>query len=330
MNINKLFFKRLFVLLSLFVILLVLIIIFHRSSSFGKREALFAVDPVTEITMIELREGERELILAKDNEGWKVNGNGAARKHAVLCFLDILTGMQIKSPVSDDLFAKEIKDNNIEAVRVRIVSGRKTVKSYLVYRTKSNRYGNIMKMRDRAKPFIVSLPGNEEDIGSFFTADILFWTPYIIFNIHPKEMTSVLLESNADTAASFKIRGSSEGKYILSDTKKELMGWDTSRVQRYLSYFIHVPFERPVTCITASEKDNIVSHDPLYIISVEKNDGNKKTLILWERTEEGQKDNDRLWARIEGNDELLIVKYFDIDPLLKRRSYFFTGQQGDE
>lgn len=103
MNINKLFFKRLFVLLSLFVILLVLIIIFHRSSSFGKREALFAVDPVTEITMIELREGERELILAKDNEGWKVNGNGEARKNAVLFFLDILTGMQIKSPVSDDL-----------------------------------------------------------------------------------------------------------------------------------------------------------------------------------------------------------------------------------
>ncbi|HPR73085.1 MAG TPA: hypothetical protein PLX41_05420 [Bacteroidales bacterium] len=330
MNINKLFFKRLSVLLLLFLILFVFIIIFHRTSSFGKREVLFAVDPVTEITKIELREGERELVLAKDNEGWKVNSTIEARKNAVLFFLEILTGMQIKSPVSADLFDKEIKTNNSKPVRVKIVSGRKTVRSYLVYRTKSNRYGNIMKMRERAKPFIVSLPGNEVDIGSFFTADELFWSPFIIFNSHPEELNSVSLENNADTAASFKITVSSEGEYILSDTKNELKGWDTSRVQRYLSYFIHVPFESPVTDITASEKENIVSHDPVCIISVEKDDGDKKTLILWERTKEGQKDNDRLWARIEGKDELLIVKYFDIDPLLKKRSYFFTGQPGDE
>jgi hypothetical protein len=35
------------------------------------------------------------------------------------------------------------------------------------------------------------------------------------------------------------------------------------------------------------------------------------------------KDSDRLFGKTQNNDELFIIRYFDIDPLLKKRSYFF-------
>jgi hypothetical protein len=35
------------------------------------------------------------------------------------------------------------------------------------------------------------------------------------------------------------------------------------------------------------------------------------------------KDSDRLIGKMEERDELFIMRYFDIDPLLKKRSYFF-------
>jgi hypothetical protein len=34
-------------------------------------------------------------------------------------------------------------------------------------------------------------------------------------------------------------------------------------------------------------------------------------------------DSDRLLGKTDENDEFFIMRYFDIDPLIKNRSYFF-------
>ena len=61
----------------------------------------------------------------------------------------------------------------------------KLIKSFLVYKTASNKYGNIMKLRESSKPFIVFVPGNEVEIGSAFTMNELFWQPYTVFSFSP-------------------------------------------------------------------------------------------------------------------------------------------------
>ena len=61
-----------------------------------------------------------------------------------------------------------------------------------------------MKLRERSKPFIVYVPGNEVEIGSAFTLNELFWRPYTVFNLLPSEIYSVTLENIADTASSFQ------------------------------------------------------------------------------------------------------------------------------
>ena len=41
-------------------------------------------------------------------------------------------------------------------------------------------------------------------------------------------------------------------------------------------------------------------------------------------TENGHgKDSDRLLGKTNERDELFIMRYFDIDPMIKKRSYFF-------
>ncbi len=111
-----------------------------------------------------------------------------------------------------------------------------------MYRTTSNRYGNIMKIRERSKPFIVHFPGYEGDIGSIFNPAEHFWQPFIIFNLLPSEISSVTLVNNSDPSSSFKIKASGNS-YQLSDLKDNLTGWDSSRVKRYISYYTLVPFE---------------------------------------------------------------------------------------
>ncbi len=200
---------------------------------------------------------------------------------------------------------------------------RRLLKSFYVYKTGSNSYGNIMKMKERTKPFIVYVPGYEGDIGSAFISCELFWLPFTVFNLLPSEISSVTLENIADPASSFTIADTGS-KYRLSDLKDILSGWDSSRVRRYISYFTMVPFESWAFDISESEKIRFSSESPAFRISVRKSDGGEVILTLWERVFRTVKKTPTGYGekRMTGM-SIFIMRYFDIDPLLKKISYFF-------
>ena len=106
--------------------------------------------------------------------------------------------------------------------------------------------------------------------------------------------------------------------FILVDSAKCPAGWDTARVKRYITYYTWVPFEDRVT------DDIIIENEPTYRIMVSKAKGGETVLTLWERydNDTGEKDSDKLWGKTNERDEILILRYFDIDPILKKVSYF--------
>jgi hypothetical protein len=305
---------------------LLLLILFKSRPPFGKNNSSFASEPQKEITKIEFSEDGRRLSLEKAGEKWLINGKTDARKNGILFIIRILREIKIKSPVSSELFDKEIIEKGIEPVRVKVYEKRKLLKSFLVYKTRSNTYGNIMKIRERSKPFIVYIPGYDGDIGSGFTLNELFWQPYTVFNLLPSEISSVDFKNFSDTASSFSIVKKNRC-FIISDTTRDLMGWDSTLVTRYLSYFTWIPFESWALEKTDEEKKRIESQQPLYRITVSTKGGNKIVLTLWEKiTDENNtktKDSDRLFGKTQNSNELFIMRYFDIDPLIKKKAYFF-------
>ena len=309
-------------------VLILLVYILNQRSPFGGRNSSFASRPEKEITKIIFTSRSASLILEKKGEEWIVNNKYETRKSSIQFILKILTEIQIKSPVSPELYNEEIINKNVAPVRVRVFEHRKVIGSFLVYKTRSNTFGNIMKMREGSKPFIVYVPGNEIEIGSAFTVNELFWLPYTVFSLLPSEILSVRFENLTDTGSSFMIKNENR-KYILFDMKKALIGWDTSRTIRYLSYFTHVPFETWAFDLSADEKEKIKKEVPVYKISVDKTSGEKIVLTLWGRSVDKNgikiKDTDRLWGKTDAMDEIFIIRYLDIDPLIKKRSYFFPG-----
>lgn len=307
-------------------LLILIIYLLKERSPFGGGNTSFATDSAKEITRIEFTDDSEKLIIEKKGEEWVVNGRFETRKSSILFILKILTEMEIKSPVTPDLFEKEITGNAIKPVKVKVSGNGKTIRSFLVYKTGSNTYGNIMKLREGSKPYILYVPGNEVEIGSAFTLNELFWRPYTVFNMLPSEIYSVKFENIADTASSFSIKNENR-KLSLSGLSGGLAGWDTSRVIRYITYFTHIPFESWAFDLPADQKERIVKKEPLYRITVVSSGGERKILTLWERSfdeEDADKtDTDRLWGKTDGGDELFILRYTDIDPLLKKRSYFF-------
>jgi hypothetical protein len=311
----------------LIVVGLVFLIIFTDRSPFGRNNSSFASEPKDEITKIEFSGNGKRLTLEKKGESWLINGKSEARKSGMLFIIRVLKEIKIKSPVSPALFNNEISAKNVIPVKVKVYEKRKLLSSFLVYKTRSNTYGNIMKLKESSKPFIIYVPGFEGDIGSGFSLNELFWQPYTVFNLLPSEIASVNFENLSDTSSSFSIINKSH-RYFLSGSAGNLTGWDSSLVTRYISYFAWIPFDSWAFELGDTEKKIIEDSQPLYRITVITIAGRKKVLTLWERmtgksgTEEI--DSDRLLGKTEERDELFVMRYFDIDPLIKKRSYFFS------
>jgi hypothetical protein len=303
---------------------LLIILISRNRVPFGRGNSSFGCGPDKEITRIELNDGAGRIYLVREGERWLLNGKIETRKPAIHFVEMILRDMKIKSPVSDELFKKEISGKNVTPVRVRVYERSRLLRSFLVYKTPSNLYGNIMKMRERSKPFIVYVPGYEVNIGAVFTAKELYWQPYLVFNLLPSEIESVNLENISDTASSYTIANHSN-EFMICDMNGRLTGADTGRIKRYISYFAWIPFEE--WAFELSGQEVAETRQPLYRITVSCRNGTTKSLSLWEkyRTENGirVKDTDRLLGKTDERDELFIVRYYDIDPILKKRSYFF-------
>ncbi|HPM18596.1 MAG: hypothetical protein GT598_10550 [Bacteroidales bacterium] len=313
--------------LSVIVILIaVFLFLFRDRDPFGRKNSSFASKPKEEITRIELSDKSSSISLTRKDNIWMLNGSHEVRKSSISFLIQVVSAMEIKSPVSPELFRAEIREKGIEPVKVSVFGKRKRLNSFLVYKTQSNIYGNIMKKREGAKPFIVYLPGYETNIGSIFTVNELYWKPFMVFNQLPSDIASVNFENMTDTASSFSIQKEG-GRFILSDKGRELSGWDTSRVIRYISYFAYIPFESWELEIDPAEQKTITDSGPLCIISLVTTAGENIRLTLWERFlndgREKIKDTDRLWAKTDSNTALFIIRYMDIDPLLKKRSYFY-------
>ncbi len=307
------------------VIFILVIILFRTRTPFGKSNSDFVSIPEEGITRIELSQDGEKLLLEKSGEKWIINGKTEARKGGINFMIRILTEAKIKSPVSPELFKNEIEVNNISPVLVRVYEQRKLLKSFRVYKTQLNIYGNIMKMKDNSKPFIVHVPGYDVNIGAAFSIKEQYWLPYTIFNLLPSEISSIRFESLQDTASSFSISGK-DGKYSLRGNGNEIKGFDHELIIRYISYFTFIPFETWALDLSREEISSVIQLDPLYRITVVSADGKTTILSLWQKmkTENGiqSEDTDRLLGKTQDTDDLFIVRYFDIDPVLKKRSYF--------
>jgi hypothetical protein len=301
-------------------------ILFRSRTPFGKSNSSFSSEPKEEITKVEFSGNGKKLILEKKGESWMINGKMEARKNGIFFILRILKEIKIKSPVSPELFKSEITGKNIIPVKVKVYENSSLLSTFLVYKTQSNKYGNIMKVRETAKPFIVYLPGYEGDIGSGFTMNELFWQPYTVFDLLPSEIASVIFENISDTASSFSIINR-DHRYSLTGAAGKIAGYDSSLVLRYISYFAWVPFESWAFDLGEADKKAIEEQKPLYRITVTSTTGGKKILTLWamvnDRNGTRSVNSDRLLGKTNERDELFIMRYFDIDPLIKKRSYFF-------
>lgn len=314
------------ILVALLLILIAIVIVFKVRVPYGRSNSGFAIDWVDDVNSIRISEKDKTLLLEKSGNDWEVNGLFIARKSAIDFILKAIASVEIKSPVSDDLYSELVEVKHIEPLRVQI-TGRKKANNYLIYKNPDSPYGSIFRKSLKSKPFFVTLPAYDIDPGYNFVTDSKFWMPYYIFNLKPDIISSVeLIYKDPGMNDILIVTGNKENSLFINGSPSVDAKQD--KIRRYITYFTFIPFE---TWAIDSDKETvakIINSEPEIIIKVGLSDGNKVVARFWTRlidTPGGPApDTDRLYGALDGGSDVFIARFFDIDPLIKSAEYFIS------
>ncbi len=308
-----------------------IIYITKMGTPFGKDGSDFAIDEINKVTRIVLTSQQGKVELIKIPEGWQVNNKFMARESSVEFFLQVLSRLKIKSPVSDEKFSEETETLTENVVFIEVFEQLRRVKSFILYKVNSNSYANYARKSEGTNPYVLYIPGFNKPIGSLFVTKEKFWEPYIIFNYRPGMIKAVKMEYPASPEKSFHIVKTEENRYRLLQDGENVHVFDTLAIERYLSYFRNIRFDRWEWGIDSVEIDSVISTTPEFILTVTDNAGELNTIKTYSKLVSLVDMEDMLSAShnevfVKQNDEkkLSVAKYFDLDPVIKEIKYFLV------
>ncbi len=314
------------ILLALLLIVIASILVFKVRVPFGRENSGFSVDWLEDIKSITISDKENTLLLERSSKGWEVNKSFVARKSAVDFILKNIEGLEIKSPVSDELYSKLVDTDKQPPLKVRITGKNKSLE-YLIYKSSDPLYSSIFKKTVKSKPFFVNLPSYSIDPGNSFVTDEKYWMPYHIFNLEPDIISSVsIIYKDPGMDDISIVRGESKNSLFING--KESLQAKQDKIRRYITYFTFVPFENWAFDLKPENVTELISSEPEILIKVGLTSGNEVIARLWTKmlktAEANVPDTDRLYGTIDGTGDIFIARYFDLDPLIKSAEYFIS------
>ncbi len=297
----------------------------RRSGTYTPDKDEFAVVDTGRIEWVNVSTREEEVNLLRTGYGWQVNGN-PAKKESILGLYVLLTRIEVEAPVSKSLEDRIQGGLEQLSTRVRIGIADGGEKAYRVYYDNQSS-STFMRLEGSDVAFRVRIRGyRQTNLAELFHSDQRFWRDNVIFHHLPGDIQSVSLKNNTDPDRSFHLSRNEVGDFhVASGMIPD--SWEPAArksITQYLGYFIDVRFEAFLdpeldTLQHAGQPDRILTLDLL--------DGERILLELFQVYRIGDNgtkfsDMDNLYARIGRGDEWIIVKYIQIDPLLKEFEYF--------
>jgi hypothetical protein len=313
------------VLLLLLAALSVYLLLSRKTGSYAPSEKEFAVTDTGEIVSVKISDRDDVASLQRAGGGWTVNGN-PARKDRILGMYILVSRIEVEAPVSKPQEARVLSLMETNPTRVEIGMRKGGDKVYnICFDSVSG--ATFMMLRNSGIPFRVRIRGyRQTDLERLFRTDARYWRDNIMFAHRPDEIRTVSLHNKREPDRSFHLMRNEDGEFGIARGAIPA-GWQSpaeESVSQYLGYFYDVRFE----AFLYPGGDTLYRADsPDYILEVGLRDRTSRRLELYPdyRGRELRRDQlvlDRLTAKIGPGDEWVVVKYVQVDPLLKDFEYF--------
>jgi hypothetical protein len=167
------------------------------------------------------------------------------------------------------------------------------------------------------------------DLAALYVTDERYWRDNLLMHFLPEQIASISLRNNLDPVKTFHLVRNAEGIFEISSGVVP-GAWSQpspARLNQYLGYFYGLRFVAYAD-VYQDGTVNYSHHDePDYVLEVCSTSGSCTDLELFpvftvEPSGTKKMDLNVLYARVNDLDEMVVVKYFEIDPLLKAPAYF--------
>ncbi len=328
--------NRIYIVLLIVLVIPAIWFIYNNSDSTIKKELRdFAIRDTASVTKIFMvNKNNKSITLERVSSGiWQVNSNYIARKDAIDVILKTLKRIDVKSPVSKASFDNVVKNLAATNIKVEVYTDDdEPEKVFYVGGPTKDQYGTYMMLENSSTPFIMHIPGFNGYLSSRFFLDQVAWRDTKLFQHQFNDIKKVRLDNIKEPAASYIAINNGNNIFSLTDLDRvEINDFDTLIVKHYLALFKKVNFERIATEISESERDSIFGSEPIYRINLTDSKEKVTTLTAYlrptaeESIEKGtnsEYDLDRMYGRINNDNEVVIIQYFVFDPLFLDLKYF--------
>jgi len=344
--------ERYVVISTVILIIATIIIIFSNTqNTLGERSNSFSVDDTAKISKIKLSDkSNHNVILTKNNTGyWTVNHKYNADSKNINSFLETLSLIQVKSPVSRTAKNKIIKSIEKEAVKVEIFVKKfriniwsillfpfeKLEKTYFVGETTEDKTASYMMIKDAEEPYIIHIPGIKETIGNRYSPIEEKWRDHTILSINMNNIKTVTLEFPKSPDESYTITNEGNYTFSLKSLKMNtiITDYDTLKLLKSLSEMQNIRYENILTNDSAIKKDSILQSTPFHILSITDINNNRTILKTFHKPAppeqhefigtKNEYDLDRMYVAFNIEKELAIIQFFLFDNILRPLSFYY-------
>jgi len=340
------------ILITLLLVILAVILLFNnRKGTLRSKENDFAVSDTSNITRFFFADKQNRTVKIERMEdgSWRLNDKYEAGMDAVNTMLKTFISIDIKTPLAKAarnniirlLSAKSVKVEIYQRVyridlfgRIRLFPHEKRTKTYYVGDATQDNMGTYMLMEGSEEPYVLYIPGLRGFVATRYSTREADWRSHSIFNSRLSDIRQISIEYSQTPEHSFSILNNGNRNFVVTSllTSKPLDWFDTLKVINYFGSYRKINFEVVVSDLPTVKYDSVTSVTPTFVITLITQSGEKKVLKAWRRkAPEGdidvegnpiEWDRDRMYARIEGTNELVVIQYYVFDPILRPLSWF--------
>jgi hypothetical protein len=302
------------------------LVIKEKKSTFGRNEADFAVSDTSRMDMISFKKGNSMILLKKNSGVWHYDEFHRANPEMVNTCLNVLSRIEIKSPVPKQKVV-EIKKKVLKSgVEVKISNRNRLLRDFYVFADHAD--SNIYMMRfNSEKVFIVHVPAIEGNFTVVFNPEQQFWRDHFILRLSPGEIRSVTVENFANPSQSFELQINKKKEARLSNSSGKILEYNPESVSAYLFCFRSVKAERFLDDSVA-RKAKLTIGNPQYQVTIKCQNEDTlllKTFLIKQAADQKSKTsimNKHLCYILINNRDLVVVKYIEIDPITRELDFF--------
>jgi hypothetical protein len=326
MNMNKTGLVLLLVLIAVSAWLL----LSKRSGTYARSAVEFAITDTNLIRSVEILGRGGKVMLVKQGPAWLVNGSSPVRKDRMTGMLVLLSRLEVISPVSRSRSAQVYRQlqNNGKHVVISLEKGE--AREYLVFHDTTETNATYMMLKDADTPFRMGVRGyKRRDLASLYETDDRYWRDNLLLHYLPEQIQHISLQYKREPARTFHLARNAAGEFEMS-TGMVPGHWfepDRARLNQYLGYFYGIRFDVYADLGQDVFLEYEYRDDPDYVLEVGNSTGIRTSLSLFpvftiDPAGIKKMDLNVLYARITDWDGMVVLKYLEIDPLLKDPGYF--------